>query len=175
MKKVLSIVLAIAMIATMSVAAFAAADDETLLAKGNVTIGVVGNYVENEDAKQHNYKVVVAWEDFTFTFTNGEYWDVDELKWKQTEGAGSWGTDLDRNITIKNYSSLPVAVSADYAEGQKGDFTFAGEGTVAAYDVDNSKEGEGTIVATFVYGDLTIDSTNVALGNIVVTIDDVKE
>ena len=166
MKKVLSIVLAIAMIAAMSVDAFAAAGSETLTATGDVEIAVNGVYVADDEAKIDNYKVIVAWDDFTFTFTSGETWNVEDHAWDLTEGAGEW-TIVDKNITVTNHSSLAVTATAAY--NGDGAFTFTNNDAEVAACAEGGDAPAETIVATFVPGDLTIDKDG-ALGTITVTI-----
>lgn len=168
MKKVLSIVLAIAMIATMSVAAFAAAGDKTLTATtGTASFDVNGTY--KLGTKTDKYKVVITWDDFTYEYGSGETWNPETHNWDLTAG-GAWDIE-DKNITVTNHSSKAVNASAAYVATLAGtDFEFAGEGPVATADgtaVDAAPSI--TIVATFKDNGKTIQS-NQKLGTITVTI-----
>ncbi len=166
MKKVLSIVLAIAMIATMSVVSFAAEGEKILDALGTAEVPVAAVY--NQGEQLDTYKVTVAWDDFTYSFGSTETWDPAEHEWALTTGAGQW-TIADKNITITNDSSLDVVATATYNEGGKGSFTFTNNGATVDAWTDNSVAGTATIVAKWDAGNLTIqEDTN--LGTITVTI-----
>lgn len=166
MKKVLSIVLAIAMIATMSVVSFAAADSKVLDALGTAEVPVAATYAQGEQID--TYKVTVAWDDFTYSFGSTETWNPNGHTWDLTEGDGEW-TIAAKNITVTNDSSLDVVATAAYNEGGKGSFTFANNGATVDAWTDNSVAGTATIVATWDAGDLTIQE-DTALGTITVTI-----
>lgn len=166
MKKVLSIVLAIAMIATMSVVAFAAEGEKVLNALGTAEVPVAATYAQGE--RIDTYKVTVAWDDFTYSFGSTETWDPENHVWALTTGAGEW-TIEDKDITITNDSSLDVVATAAYNDGGKGSFTFTNNGATVNAWTDADVAGTATIVAKWDAGDLTIQEAT-DLGTITVTI-----
>lgn len=170
MKKVLSIVLAIAMIATMSVTAFAAEGDKTLnAAAGTAEFDVNGIY--NLGVQTDKYKVIIAWDDFTYTFASGETWNPESHKWDLTGGDGKW-TVADKNITVTNHSSQPVKATASYVPTLTNtDFDFGNNEAIVASAVGTPVDAAPSqaIVCTFKPGTATIQS-NQKLGAITVTI-----
>lgn len=164
MKKVLSIVLAIAMIATMSVVSFAAAGSKELDALGTAEVPVAATYAQG--GRIDTYKVTVAWDDFTYSFGSTETWNPSTHNWDLTAGAGEW-TIPAKNITVTNDSSLDVLASAAYAG--EGTMDFGEAVTVNAW-TDASVAGTATLSATWEPADgYTIqDATD--LGTITVTI-----
>ncbi len=138
MKKVLSIVLAIAMIATMSAVAFA--ETKTIDKSAPAEFQVAATYVP--DAGKDVYSVEVKWENGSFEYTQGGLiWDpathtfVDD-----PEGTdGSW--NVAGTITVTNHSSEKVDVTVDFETAVTGvDVTFTEE----AFELATA---EGTAVA----------------------------
>ncbi|MBQ7971775.1 MAG: hypothetical protein IJ294_05460 [Clostridia bacterium] len=178
MKKVLSIVLAIAMIATMSAVAFAGEDvveAQVTFAGEDVTIPVTGDF--SEDGEVDNWKVNISWtEDFDFTFTSGKVWDVENHEWDLATGEdkGTWNNGS-KNITVVNHSSEAISVTPSYAAtlaGTNVTFDKAEYPVASAVDTEVAEAPEATIVATFNGGDavLEIGATDVTLGTITLAI-----
>lgn len=175
MKKVLSIVLAIAMIATMSAVAFAnpvsfGGEDVTAIPAEGYAQDITVKGVYTNDGLVATYKVDVAWDEFTYTFTSGKTWNPTTYTWDLTDGDGEW-TIADKYITITNHSGEKVNVTADYVG--EGEFTFDGEGDVATASKGENEVGaavEAKIKATFVPGEYTIKANNDNMGTITVTI-----
>ena len=169
MKKVLSIVLAIAMIASMATVAFA--NPVTLTALGSQTIDVNGVYADGE--KVGNYKVIVAWADMEFTYTtNATEWNVDTHMWDVTEEAAWAGAGT---ITVTNHSDVKVTASAAYAAVEGGNTAMAftnnhAEGAAPAVSASAdavSAAPAATIGATVSAGTITESGK---IGTITVTI-----
>ena len=161
MKKVLSIVLAIAMIATMSAVAFAA---EITAADGSTTFDVNGKYVAVADTD--NYKVDVTWSNPEFVYSDaGTHWDVENHVWV-TDTAAKW--DGEGTITLLNHSSKGVTATATYAaNGNASDMDFSGAAVLTAWDAETEADA-GTITCTMKG---TIENTEVAkIGTITVTL-----
>ena len=145
MKKLFAIALAIAMIATLSVTAFAT----TLNAKtGNFTdITVSGSVTELGyiDA----YKVTLTYSSIAFEYSEGtRTWDPDTLTWGDVADA-EWVTNT-ANIVVTNYSS--AAVTAQFGTKEMASnvaFAFSGTGvaenkvTLAQADVEGDYEETG--------------------------------
>ena len=168
MKKVLSIVLAIAMIATMSVVAFA--ETKTIDKSAPAEFQVGATYVP--DAGKDVYSVDVTWANGSFEYTQGGLiWDpathafIDDPE--GTEGAWNFAGD----ITVVNHSSEKVNVTVDFVTAVDGvDVTFTEEafelatGEGLAYAEADSK----TVSVKTVTGEIEAETDN--LGKIVVAI-----
>ncbi len=123
MKKLATILLAIALIATMTVASFAAtvpASEGKDLAVDYTAMTAAGTV----------YSVDIAWTDNDFTF---EYDAGEQGTWNpQTHAydnvvAASW-TDDTVTVTVTNHSNAKVAATLTLSEKADG-FTFTGEGS----------------------------------------------
>ncbi len=159
MKKVLSIVLAIAMIATMSAVAFAETfGGETGV--GSIPNGgfkkegiVVSGSYENAGFIPM-YKVDVEWPSFAYNFKIGKTWDPVNYVWVMT-GNGQWTDATARNINITNHSSDAIKVAASYSGAEGTDFDFVPsttDGVIAGASKGDNEIGapvSGTIAATF--------------------------
>ena len=124
MKKLFSILLVVAMMATMSLTAFA----ETYGAEGG---SHDVNAVYQEGSKSMVYSVDVTWGAMNFTYTaTAQTWDDENHVW--IDGAsGGWSVvDNSNTITLENHSSGAV----------KATFSFAAE--------NNSGVTGGTFAAT---------------------------
>jgi hypothetical protein len=119
MKKFLTIVLALALVCTMTVVAFAAeanTSGTTLdnVASNNSSTATVDVKIEGSEQLTAVYSVVVTWEslDFTYSFTGGDVWDPEEHVY--TSGGGGW-TDPDAVITVTNHSNVAIRAKASFA------------------------------------------------------------
>ncbi len=114
MKKIISIVLAIAMIAALSVTAFAATV-ETVPGTDSADVNVVidGDSLVNVDTV---YSVDVTWDslDFTYSFSDDEtnVWDPSTHTYGSTEYTGDNWNKITANIVVTNHSNEAVAVAA---------------------------------------------------------------
>ena len=128
MKKILAALIALAMIACMSIPAFAG--QVTLEELGNQTIDVEATLVTREDVTVNVYSVNVEWEDMTFTYTTAQKtytWDPENLEYDETVDPAKWNK-ASAAITVTNSSDLAVAVTASATNG----FTVTGAGTLAS-------------------------------------------
>ena len=175
MKKILFIILVIAMIATMSVTAFAADASPKVLDNANVPGSAVINVegVYNRGEQLHTYKIVINWQAFTYTFISGETWNPETHKWDLTGGDGRW-TIEDKNITITNHSSQPVKATASYLPTLPNtDFEFGNNEVTVPSAVGTAVDAAPSekIVCTFKPGTATIQANNTPLGTLTVTIE----
>lgn len=168
MKKVLSIVLAIAMIATMSAVAFA---NPVVLGDdlGTTDVPVKATYAQGEQINV--YKVTIGWEAFTYSFGSTETWNPEDHKWDLTAGAGEW-TIEEKTITVTNDSALDVKASAAYVG--EGTLDFGAAKTVDAWTKANTA-GVAELSATWAPADDYTIQANTDLGTITVTIAPVGE
>ncbi|MBQ9953039.1 MAG: hypothetical protein IJO92_01740 [Clostridia bacterium] len=162
MKKVLSIVLAIAMIATMSAVAFAGEAVINAVPDETTEIPVTATYAQGD--RIDTYKVTISWEDFTYSFGSTETWNPTTHNWDLTAGAGEW-TIEEKDITITNDSNKAVTASAAY-EGE-GTLDFGEAATVAAW---NETAGTATLSATWAPAEGYTIQEATDLGTITVTI-----
>ena len=126
MKKIISLILALALVMSMGVTAFAAETSGTL---NNTTtskeITVNGTYTAAQGAGT-KVSVNITWDAMTFTYTEGAAgeWLPDEHKYAEN-AVGSWSTDT-KTITVVNHSNAAVnatlAFKAD-VNGVVGTFT----------------------------------------------------
>lgn len=109
MKKVISLILAIMMVATLAVNCFAA-DNAKITAVGapGASATVTGTYVEGTEGVE--YSVDVVWGSLNFTFNaTGKSWNDVKHIWEDV-AEGSWSED--QTVTVTNHSSKEVTVNA---------------------------------------------------------------
>lgn len=108
MKKFLLIALAVVMMMTLAISAFAAetvVDGNFTPVKGEVTV----NY--KEDVTETVYYVTVEWEDLAFEYVGETWrWIAQEYRYERVK-EGSWVDDT-KEITVTNYSNAAVTVTA---------------------------------------------------------------
>ena len=106
MKKLFALILALVMMTSLSVTAFAANPDYTLNNVGNQSITVMGKYVLGD--VDTTYSVNIDWDDFVFTYTAEAKWDAEHYENVDAGEGGEWsgaGT-----ITVTNNSNVAVNV-----------------------------------------------------------------
>ena len=111
MKKLVSMLVAAALVCTMSTTAFAA--DQTGVDTGSYSADVKGTYqAGGSDAV---YSVDIAWTDMSFTYTGaGEgTWNPETHQYSGSS-EGAWTASND-SITVTNHSNAPVTATASYA------------------------------------------------------------
>ena len=172
MKKILSIILALAMALSMSVTAFAATNDGT----SGTDITVNGTYTPGTAADE-KISVDIVWEAMNFTYTAPSQgtWNPATHAY-EGQAAGGW-SDNTPAITVKNHSNVALnatlGFTADVA-GVIGTFTEA-SGTAndnileLATAVDTEVSNAPTATANFGISGAAIDADK-TLGTITVTI-----
>ena len=141
MKKILAALIALAMIACMSIPAFAG--QATLEELGNQAIDVEATLITREDVTVNVYYVDVVWQDMTFTYTSAQTtytWNPEALDYDETVDPASWDKES-ATITVTNSSDLAVAVTANATNG----FTVTGAGTVASAIVEDGDNAPQTL------------------------------
>ena len=130
MKKFLAFILTLALVMSMSVAAFAEGDELRPSfpndgdPSGNTSEGEVNVTIQN-GSQTVVYKVDVIWDALTFTydFGAGSTWDPTTHTYTDGTGAG-WVVgeeclaSASANITVKNHSDAVVYAAAAFAGGQ---------------------------------------------------------
>ena len=159
MKKVLSVVLAIAMMSALAIPAFAAVTTQGDLSK---EIGVKVVLTDAKDTDTKIYSADIAWDDLTFTYTY-----TDKLQWNpanhkyETVVANAEATKWDKTeakVTVTNHSNDAINVTAAVAaatalDGVTADCDTKTAATIAAgvedqYDAASKKEIKVSITGT---------------------------
>ena len=130
MKKLFAIALAIAMIATLSVTAFAAIDAET--GTGSASIAVNGTITG--ETRPDAYYVTLTATDLTFNYVGAVYeWDPDALEYVVADGGDAHWAAEEQTFDIINKSSKGIVaqVSASATSQTATLQVKAGEGEYA--------------------------------------------
>ncbi|MBQ9953038.1 MAG: hypothetical protein IJO92_01735 [Clostridia bacterium] len=106
-----------------------------------------------------SYKVIISWEDMTYTYADGLEWNPGEHQWELAGTGEGWGTIDAKDITITNHSNKSVTATASYEATVEGtDFTWSTESVTVdgaeGYTVEEPPTG--IISATFVPGTAVI-------------------
>lgn len=121
MKKIMSLVLALALVLSMGVTAFAAnvtvGNGTDTIPENSNTVNVTANYVEGENVSAGTkYLVNVSWnvngtltyKDKTKTYT----WNTNDMQYQLTDTAetGTWTGDATVDLTVTNKSNADISV-----------------------------------------------------------------
>ena len=176
MKKIISLILALALVMSMSVTAFAADNTATNTGVEGTPITVTGKYNAGGSAAT-TVSVDITWDDMTFTYTGASEgtWNPESHSYTgSTEGGWSKNT---ATITVVNHSNAAVNATLSFtatATGVTGTFT-ENSGTAndnilnLATAVGTSKEAAPTASAEFGIGGAAITESK-TLGTITVAI-----
>ena len=195
-KKFIAIIAAIALIATMSVAAFAADSTANCTSTAApVTTTPTANGIHDDEDKDvyvmltgditHVVCVVVEWSDFKYDYTGAMTWDAHALEYVPTEGAaaGAFVNAADNTITYTNRSDLQVVITPSYTSNTKNtvdipniaseQVTLAPVDTTVASDEATCDTKTITIDGTELTGvpSVTSDHEYVVIGEITIAID----
>lgn len=178
MKKILSLVLALVMIMSLSVTAFAAETSANVTESGkSATINVKGTYSAGGTGSDV-VSVGISWGAMEFTYTSaGTKWDPTQHKTVTTTVAG-W-TASGNDITVTNHSNVGITASFSFASDVSGVggkfYNAATDGTEKA-SVSLARAEENSALDSvkdtvyFVINEGTIDKSYTTLGTITVTI-----
>ncbi len=180
MKKFLSIMLALAMVMSLSVTAFAA-DMDLSEGNGSEQVVVKGEYVKGDNV----YAVQLEWGSLEFTYTEAglTYFDTNSNIW-QTSGEGTWATTTPGTsdiITCTNLSSQAMGFyltfTGDSGKGVSATFTGAGIDTMGNFSLPAAVNGSAapSMTATVVpsydgTGTFNTQTTMSQMGYITVTV-----
>ena len=168
MKKLISLALAILMIASLALTASAATNsfDEVPVSDNNDV--VINVNVKDGDTTEVDkvYKVDIAWEDLTFDFTlsvNKEDLEYDEVTHTYTNVAGSWEADLDADIVVTNHSNAAVVPTVTFVGGATTATNHNVTATItgAVSNDQTLKSAEGTAAGVSNTYTVAIDRTSV--------------
>ena len=136
MKKLFTILLAVAMLASMSITAFAA-DDTVTTDGGSKEISVNAKYVD-EGTTPEVISADIEWGAMEFTYSVGgtKVWDAQTHQYTVTGATGGW-SENGNTVKVTNHSNVDV----------KATFTYAAENgntLTGAFTYDNSKTADST-------------------------------
>ena len=170
MKKILSGLLASAMIASMPLGAFATGNDSVTSENNSSSINVSGQFVSGAEAEV--LSVGVAWSSMNFTYTEGgKIWNPVTHTYETTEGG--WSSEEGAGvITATNHSNVGIEVDFDFtvADGMN----ITGAFTEESFSLNRAEENsaldsqKGTTTFSITGGSISADSDN--LGTITVNI-----
>ena len=134
MKKLFATILAVAMLASVSVTAFAA---ETNHGTQDTEITVNGSYVSGA-AGSSVISVDIEWGDMEFTYSVGgtKIWDAQTHQYTVTDATGGW-SENGNNVKVTNHSNVDVKATFTYAPE-------SGNTLTGAFNYDNSKTADST-------------------------------
>lgn len=172
-RKVLAVVLALALLMGLSVVAYA--DNNTITSMpGSETIGVNGSY--SGDGAIDVYSVKIEWGNMTFTYkTSGvKTWDPVTHTYSVADGDG-WVFDEGENVVkVTNHSNVPVNVAFSFQEVE-GLGTYTGTmsnlGRELAAGVENKPDEADFVTSALTLNgklNLAVGSTATKLGEITV-------
>ena len=177
MKKVISMILALVLVLSMGITAFAAEVPEGESQSIKATYSVA-------DSKAV-YKVDIAWGGMVFNYASGmeNVWNPETLKFETAQkGEPSWtpAEEGGDTVTVTNHSNAPVGIKIAYTKAENGVEGTLENGSFTLDSADNGVDGAaGTPTANSAKLSLSTEnipesftdgSANVTLGTITVTI-----
>ncbi len=188
MKKILATILALTMVFSLGVSAFAADTSpkniEAVTGDNTAEIDVTLN--ATLPTATPSYYVTVEWDSMTFEYAGGSAgtWDHTNHQWTGAS-TGSW-TDDSADITITNHSSEGVTVAGSYAPATSGQYVsgtayngvtvnFTGPSDTEldagnAGNIAGTPGGNQTTASVSVSGDPDTAIGNLVVGTVTITI-----
>lgn len=179
MKKLFAIILSVAMLATMSVTAFAAEGNGTVnTAGGSQEIDITAKFIGGVE-EQTVYKVDIEWGSMEFTYTepSAGTWNPETHRYEGRVYQGFWSHESDSNkITFTNHSNAAVTVNlaVQLPSGIYGNFTNVDNDTITSLSLDSAVYTAVDEAPTAVaYFNVTSGMINIPgkLGTITITIE----
>lgn len=156
MKKILSLILALAMVMSLSVTAFAAEDNGNKPGE-DTNIDVSAKHVAGGSTGTV-YSVDIEWTDMTFTYTDTttKTWKPEDHSYATTPG-GSWDKTT-ATVTVTNHSNAAVKATVVYSDNDADDGVTASFGNTTEDTLDAGVEGKYSEADNVVFT-LTIEGT----------------
>lgn len=176
MKKMFSLILAVMMIATMSVTAFAAESELTGSDKSE-SVNVTAKYASGITEAGTVYNVDVTWDSMEFTYTVGgvNTWNPETHQYEVVGAGGAWNHTTSK-VTVTNHSNVAVTAKFSFAPVEGGTVTGSFDKSSvelpsAVGKAVNAAELTGTSTFT-IGGTVASTQTEVAtVGTITITIE----
>ena len=175
MKKILSLLLATALVMSMSLSALAAEMKDTVGQNGEKEISVTAKYDSSTEIP-NVYSVDISWSSMTFTYTETgtKIWNPSTHTYSTTTGTGAWDK-TEAKITVTNHSDASVTATVTYAPvdgtGVTGTIE-SGTKTLAAGVVNKPEEADALVATLKISGKptSTVTAEGVKVGTVTVTI-----
>ena len=174
MKRLFAFMLALSLIMSLGITAFAAEDPETVGQNGSKEIDVTAKYASSTDTP-NVYSVDIKWSSMTFTYTQKDTknWNAADHSY-ETVSEGTWDK-TSATVTVTNHSNVSVNVDVNYTAventGVSGTLTNAS--AVLDAGEEGNYNGADSVTATLTISgkpNNTITSEGVKVGTIKVTI-----
>ena len=167
MKKFFAISLAIVMILSLSITAFAATVN---VLNGATSQDITANYNPSDNTSKKIYGANITWDDISVTYSYGKDWNPNTLDY-DVDAEGSWTGANDIKVTVENRSNASIWAKVEF-EGANGvtaaSITEAAEIEAATKGAANGTKMQFTIT---VEGEPT-DLEETAIGTATVTLAD---
>lgn len=174
MKKLLAIVLVLALAMSIGVTAFAQGAPETVGQNGSKEIDVIAGY-NTTTSTPEVYSVDIVWTDMTFTYTESstKTWNAADHSY-DTNASGGWDKTT-ASVTVTNHSNVEVTVAMEYVpvENTGVTGTLTGGNAVLSAGEEGNYAGADSLTATLTIGGKpseTVTTDGVKIGTIKVTI-----
>lgn len=149
MKKVISLLLALAIVMSLSVTAFAAEGDATDVGAGEYSTNVTGSYVAGTEASGTVFSVDISWTAMSFTYhaEKAPVWDAENHEYSESTPAYWEG---EGKITVTNHSNTKITAKPEYTPGENygnADMVFSSD-LLRVASAENGSAQIGTITVT---------------------------
>lgn len=177
MKKLVSMILAIALAVGMSSVAFAADNEASLDELGTQPIEVFGTY-EAGSAGGVDYSVNITWTSMSFTYygESKATWNTENHTYNGDERAAGWADDAGATITVTNHSNAFLKITPSYSKEASysgAGMTFDWTAHINSAEVNNQAE-QATITVTPT-GELPENTDAQKIGTISLKIEQMKD
>ena len=168
MKKLISLILALALVMSMSAVVFA--EDQTNVGVGDYTADVTGTYVAGTTGGTI-FSVDIAWAGMSFTYHAEQQpvWNVETHTYSEVVAAYWEG---EGTITVTNHSNAKISATPTYTKNtgfESANMTFSTGKLNLASAADTNAAVVGTITVT-PSGSLPANTEDTTIGTITVTI-----
>ena len=178
MKKIFAAIIALAMVFSLSVTAFAAEGSDTGIQPGESSSIDVTAKTESDTSTETKYSVDITWESMTFTYTEKgtKVWDPATHTYS-TDTTGSGWDKTTAEITVTNHSNAEVTATVTYAEADQSSGitgTISNGSKTLASGVEGKYDDADSLEATLTISGTPADSVGadgVVIGQITVKIE----